>query len=57
MYTYLLINEDGSMQVTNTISKSDRYASELGVLTIVNLQRGEPSVLDTDGSWEKVEVR
>ncbi len=57
MSNYLIINEDGSMETVEVLSKSDRYAAELGVIEVVNLQGDKPSRFIEKGKWEEVEPR
>ncbi len=57
MPNYLIINEDGSMETVEELSNTDRYAADLGVIDIVNLQGDKPSRFIEKGKWENVEAR
>lgn len=58
---YLIINEDGSMETVEELSNTDRYAADLGVIEVVNLQGDKPSrfIESIKGKriWEDVEPR
>ena len=55
MSNYILINEDGSVVTKRGISDSDKYASDLGVVDIINIQGPVPSQYVSKGNWEPLE--
>ena len=57
MTNYLIINKDGSMETVEELSNTDRYAMDLGVIEVVNLQGDKPSRFIGKGTWEDVESR
>lgn len=57
MSNYLIINEDGSPETVKELSKTDRYAADLGVIDIYNLQGPVPTRFIEKGKWEEVEPR
>lgn len=54
---YLIINEDGSMETVQELSNTDRYAMDLGIIDVINLQGDKPSRFIGKGVWEDVEPR
>ena len=55
MSNYIIINEDGEITSQKKIRDSDKYASDLGVITIINIQGPVPSVYMSKGNWEAIE--
>lgn len=54
MSNYIIINEDGELTTQKTISNTDKYVSDLGVITIINIQGPVPRVYIDKGNWEDI---